>query len=313
MKDELICDPLEISIQIPINDKWIFACSGEQGDPRMLASCCWLIAVVLAGLELPPDKDFYQDGTITDGEQYMVIQVHDTPPDHTTLTMLGGSVLFAMSGWDGSTIHIRGGFVGSLHTVDDVRFEVTGGQVSEIYLFERSIGVVETGSIENAWASHASSMCVRGNVVLSHAGTHDNGQLELHDGVVLPDGPDNGLATDGGTVRVYGGDIAGPIFGLGTGVIDLWGGNLTGTLWASEDSEVRLYGSGFDYDPQGGRLGQGLISGFWLDGTPLSLSLDQSDTDTLSHISFLPEPSMPTVAFLGLIAAGRRRILAASR
>jgi len=293
---------------MPINDEWIFACSGEQGDPRMLTSCCWLIAVVLAGLEPPPDKHFYQDGTITEGEEYMMVLVHDTLPDHTSLTMLGGDVLFAMVVWDGGTANILGGSVGALCPQDDSRFQITGGQVLELYSHDRSSGLIETGSMWSVSVDDASSVCIRGNVTLLHAGILDTAQLSFYDGVVVPDGQDCGVYASGGHTSVYGGVIAAPITATGSSVIDLWGGNLTGTLRALDDSRIRLYGSGFEYDPQGGRLGQGSITGLWLDGIPFSLSLDQSESDTISHISFLPEPQPCLLFLLALQAFLRRRV-----
>jgi hypothetical protein len=89
--------------------------------------------VLLAPAQLRAlDIDFYSDGTIEDGDVYDYVSVYDTPPDYTTVDMLGGSIrgmysydlsimnmyagdiLWGISANDSSTVNIYGGAL-SLH------------------------------------------------------------------------------------------------------------------------------------------------------------------------------------------------------
>jgi len=95
-----------------------------------------------------------------------------------------------------------------------------------------------------------------------------------------------------------------------SGDLRLKGGQIADYLIADGNSTVEIYGSGFTYDPTGGNVGMGLIEGFWLDGSQLSISLATvpgSGDDTYSHITFLPEPAALMLLAIGGTTAFRRR------
>jgi hypothetical protein len=54
------------------------------------------------------DVDFYSDATIQDSDIYNIVRIYDTPPDTTTVDMLGGSV-GSLRTYDSSTANIYGG------------------------------------------------------------------------------------------------------------------------------------------------------------------------------------------------------------
>ena len=54
------------------------------------------------------DVDFYSDAIIRPGDAYDNVFVYDTPPDHTTVHMFGGSVEVFHT-YDSSTVNIHGG------------------------------------------------------------------------------------------------------------------------------------------------------------------------------------------------------------
>jgi len=77
----------------------------------MKMKICLIIAAV--GLFAPGqlravDIDFYSDDTIENGDVYDIVRVYDTPPDYTTLDMLGGSV-GSFRTYDSSTANIYSG------------------------------------------------------------------------------------------------------------------------------------------------------------------------------------------------------------
>jgi hypothetical protein len=71
----------------------------------------WLIMVAVAlamGSVQAADMAFYADATIEDGDVYDIVRVYDTPPDHTTVDMFGGSIE-GLQTFDATTVNIYGG------------------------------------------------------------------------------------------------------------------------------------------------------------------------------------------------------------
>lgn len=42
----------------------------------------------------PVDANIYSDAVIEDGDEYGTVNIYDTPPDQTTITMTGGEIIF---------------------------------------------------------------------------------------------------------------------------------------------------------------------------------------------------------------------------
>lgn len=223
---------------------------------------------------------FTEDGVITDGDSYVFVSVVDTPPSHTTLTVEGGEVTFALAAWDASRVHIYGGTLASVDAYDTSTIAVYGGEVGHLDFSTQTRSIITGGRIERVNAYSAFS-----------------GRIDFYDGVI----EERLLLGHQGFMDMYGGEVGTFVEAAEHSHLNLWGGTISGYLSARDESQLRIGGYGFEYDPQGGSLGYGLLTGWWLDGTPFSLSLAPN---TYPHIQFVPEPSGMVLSWVGWLLAG---------
>lgn len=97
----------------------------------ILWGCVGIIAVAFTGTWAHATTiAFYSDGVIQEGDFYDIVEVHDTPPGHTTVDMTGGWVGYpGMSTFDTSVVNISAGGVGFLQTNDSSAVNISGGWV----------------------------------------------------------------------------------------------------------------------------------------------------------------------------------------
>jgi len=224
--------------------------------------------------------------TISPGDTYDGIDVINTPPHTTTVTVLGGTTT-SLRVLDSAVANIYGGTILSLGAKNQGTLNVFGLDSS------LAIGVQDSARINLYGDAHQSVYAIQGSNVSMYPGSAV-GSLEIQ-----------GEAT--GTI--YGGTVNNVLGVQGLGNLRLYKVEVSNYLIAGDSSTVEIYGSDFTYDPTGGQRGVGLIQGFWLDGTPLSISLSRGPdgtTDTHSHIAFLPEPSTLVLLALGSLLAMRR-------
>ena len=107
--------------------------------------------------------------------------------------------------------------------------------------------------------------------------------------------------SDFSTANVYSGTI-GILFALGSTETHIYGGSLD-WLDPVDLSTVNLYVKSYVLDPTGGDFGDGLLTGFWLDGG--SFSIDLVTDEAISHINFVPEPSCITLMLIGSLILSR--------
>jgi hypothetical protein len=221
---------------------------------------------------------FYSDAVIKEGDVYDNVEVHDTPPAHTTLDLYGqidGNVIL----YDASTLDfvfpgsIRLDLVASGASTVNIRQE--GGMpfpslsLSSFSLWQSSTGNIFSGFVGALTLAQGSS------TVNVYAGNLNG----LH-------------AYDGSTLNIYGGEI-------GTG----WGCSV------NDEATANIYGYAFEYDPQAwwdgsGRISDGWVSeltGFGPGGIPIRIT-GISDPSTNPNIRLIPEPC--TVVLLGLGVVG---------
>jgi hypothetical protein len=93
-----------------------------------------VLVVSLAGRAQAVDIDFYSDATIDNGDVYDVVSVYDTPPDFTTVDMVGGSVT-TLRTYDISLANVYGGQIaGSIEGRNSSTVNIHGGYVNLDYL-----------------------------------------------------------------------------------------------------------------------------------------------------------------------------------
>ncbi|MHC4154688.1 MAG: hypothetical protein ACYST6_07175 [Planctomycetota bacterium] len=80
------------------------------------------------------DVDFYSDATIDNGDVYEIVSVYDTPPDFTTVDMIGGSVI-TLRTYDMSLANVYGGEIaGSIEARNSSTINIDGAYVNLDYL-----------------------------------------------------------------------------------------------------------------------------------------------------------------------------------
>jgi hypothetical protein len=89
-----------------------------------------LVLVVLGGRTQAVDIDFYSDATIDNGDVYEIVSVYDTPPDFTTVDMIGGSV-YVFQTYDYTTVNLYGGeLTGQVAMWDSSTMNIYSGSVA---------------------------------------------------------------------------------------------------------------------------------------------------------------------------------------
>ena len=242
------------------------------------------------------DVYFYSDGVIEDGDVYSEdIGIYDTLPLHTTVDMTGGWVQKRIYTHDQSTLNISGGSVdGWVQSLGESTVNLSGGFVGEFITAESSIGniildgearrIVSTASSEiNIWAGIHLGLQVK-----------DSSETNIFGGEIS----DITRVYDFSTINITGG-ILSTLEIHSTATANLYGGELEVLQVVDDDKAdvVNIYGYGLAKIPYGGLNGDGIVTGFWTDGTPFLINL--YNPNTYSHINLVPEP-----ATLGLVLMG---------
>ena len=95
------------------------------------------------------DVDFYSDATLEIGDVYNVVSVYDTPPDHTTIDMFGGSIN-KLRIYDSSTVNVYGGeILWSIESYNGSTVNVYGGEILWSVISRDSSAVNIYGGIIN--------------------------------------------------------------------------------------------------------------------------------------------------------------------
>jgi hypothetical protein len=205
------------------------------------------------------DWDIYSDADIIDGH-YNLINIYDTPPDHTTVNMYGGSADF-ISTFDYSTLNFFNGN-------------------AQVGAFEKSIINISGG-------------------VLSGAGAWDNGVIYFGN-----DADSQSIDVgEYGIANMYGGTVD-YLHAGGSGMINIFGGNVINSLTAWDLSIVNVFGYDLSKTSVGGSYNYGYVSGFWNDNTQFTIYF--STEGTCSHVHLIPESSSLIFLALGTLILRRR-------
>lgn len=91
------------------------------------------------------------------------------------------------------------------------------------------------------------------------------------------------IGSYGGTINIYGGEPG--VVMTGGGTVNIHGGDWEDFIYAYAGT-INIYGYNLNFDQSGGRYGDGLLTGFWRDGTPFSLNYADSEPDnfTWQHV-----------------------------
>jgi len=158
------------------------------------------------------------------------------------------------------------GSEGFVYMYNDASAEITGGSINEFYMYNNSTADVSGGYISVILGQDTSSVNI-------YAGS-DIYYLRPNFSSIA---------------NVYEGTIA-KIHSFGASITNIYGGEIT-RLDAEDLTTLYLYTNSYQIEPTSGTFSHGLITGTWVnDGG--SFSIDLFDDETISHVSFIPEPSM---------------------
>jgi hypothetical protein len=145
------------------------------------------------------DWDFYDDGTIQEGDEYANVRVFDTPPDHTTVDMLGG-IVDSISAHDESTVNLSGGSVNTLSAFNSSTINAFGGFAYTLWAYDMgTANVSDSADVFSLVAREYGVVNMSGGVV-DHLGPIEFGTVNLSGGFVS-----DSLASDSsGVINVFG-------------------------------------------------------------------------------------------------------------
>ena len=197
------------------------------------------------------------------------------------MNISGGSVDGWVQSLGSSTVNLSGGFVGEFITADS--------SIGNITLDGEARRIVSTASSEiNIWAGIHLGLQVK-----------DSSEANIFGGEIS----DITRVYDSSTINITGG-IFSTLEIHSTATANLYGGALD-TLQVVDDDKadvVNVYGYDLAKTPSGGSNGDGIVTGFWNDGTPFQIDL--YNPNTYPHINLVPEPTslslltLTTLAFL---------------
>jgi len=116
---------------------------------------------------------------------------------------------------------------------------------------------------------------------------------------------------DSSTINIDGGEIL-YLDMNESATAHLSGGQILTVLGIRDESSyTHIYGYDFDYDPLAGNYDGGLVTGFWPDGDPFDISLDNmypSEVITYDQLIFhvIPEPATILLVGIGGLVLSRR-------
>jgi hypothetical protein len=184
------------------------------------------------------NKDFYSSGQILSGEQWNVVSIYDTPPDHTTVNMVGGFV-DAMTTYDYSTLNVTAGQVSSLGAIDHSTVNISGNaEIWNAGANEWGNVNISGGNLTGAGATGHGVLNISGDATIWHVGFSQSGVMNMTGSQI-----DAVSVYDSAVVNLLGGLI---VEGIGTrpghfeGLINVYGYDLGKTC---AEGICRVYGS----------------------------------------------------------------------
>ena len=164
-----------------------------------------VITILAAIMFLPVSQvqavlDIYSDTVIQEGDYYdTVVNVYDTPPDHTTVDMTGGFV-HNLRSYDSSIINMTGGEILTLETRSTSTVNISGGDVRSVFTWDNATtNLYDGGSIFSLGAGVSGTINMMGGTT-EYLRAGDYGIINLYGGVVS----EYLNAWDSSTVNIYG-------------------------------------------------------------------------------------------------------------
>jgi hypothetical protein len=155
---------------------------------------------------------------------------------------------------------------------------------------------------------------INGGTVNVRGGIIDGSSIRVYSGSTfnMYGGRNNGtgeIGSYGGTVNILGGEAGVVMNGWGGGTVNISGGDWEDFIYAYDPGLINIYGYNLNFNQSGGKYGDGLLTGFWQDGTPFSLNYFDAELFDLTYQNVVlhevvPIPSAVILGSLGLTFSG---------
>jgi hypothetical protein len=218
--------------------------------------------------------DVYSDAMIQEGDIYNVVSIYDTPPDQTTVTMVGGLV-DVMRPYDASTLNVTQGDIYTVGAMASSTVNISGqAQIRTLGVNEWSTVNISGGNVLGATATGYATLNISGGSV--------GGSVRVGDFSMM---------------NMTGGEMS--LLNVSEkAVVNLSGGIISegiGSRSFEPDVTINFYGYDLVKTSSGGKYGYGQVYGFYMDGSEFSVDLGEISQ---TSINLIPEPS--TILLLGL-------------
>ena len=169
----------------------------------MKTKICIIITAIIfftaSELTAVEDKIFTTDGVIIEGEEYRNVDIYDTPPGQTTVSMSGGSVNRLIA-YDSSILNFTGGTISLLRACDFSTINISGGFIHSPMAWDYStINISGAFNSVEVGAAPDGVVNVMGGTMEAIAGW--GGIINLYGGTINDNIHDGG---ESGCVNIYG-------------------------------------------------------------------------------------------------------------
>ncbi len=184
--------------------------------------------------------------------------------------------------WDSGHHEYAEGDETWVYMYNDTTASITGGWISELRIYNNTLAVVNGGSLGAILSYDQSKLEFTGESHASLIKAFNSSEVNIDGGNIH-----SMESVDNSTANVYSGSFT--------------------NVEAEHLSLIKLFvEDDYNIDYSGGDFSSGLISGTWLKtGTGFSFSV--VDSETLSHIQFVPEPSTLLLILLCLGVLRKKR------
>jgi hypothetical protein len=244
---------------------------------------------------------YYEDAYILPGPGWNVVGVYDTPPSHTTVTMLGGNIDLLLL-FDESTFNMIDGHVNTFVNWEKSTSNLSGGYID---FLQAADGMSNNGI-------GYQTVNVSGNITIGGLKIGSNALANINDGQI------NSIFCEGDSkINLYSGTTTSNIKVGGNSLMNIYGGkieNSINNIRTEQNSSLIFHGSNFyvngnlmNYGESARLYGNlvtysngvsvlmGTLTGILSNGDILDTSFKIYDT---SDITFVPEPA--TIFLLGI-------------
>lgn len=175
--------------------------------------------------------------------------------------------------WDSGDHVFSEGSEDFIEMYNDATATISGGEIWEFYMYDFSSASFSGGNVMQILADDLSSVTVQDSSVIDFLKPLGSSKISLNGGFV------NILSSrELSKTSIYGGSL---------NIIDALG-----------SSEIIIYAKSYEYIPGGGQFGDGLLTGIWLYGND-SFTIELLGSETINHITIVPEPMTLVVFFIG--------------